>query len=642
MSDKTETWKYTCFANDCFRKSDVINIIGLKEHLDNKEALFRTFEIYGIELKKNFNQQQKATKQIKKVEVSPEKEITRIKEDIKRATENLWYAEDYLRSRGISLTTAVKINCGCIIEWYHPKVMEQFNGKPPFEASPRLITPVDEESYFARDIRADKEIPLKDRQYIKQKAGESHILNLKAILKAKRPIVVVEGEIDLLSLLEIGYEEVIALGSTSMVEHLIPEIQGKNMEVTQPFIISLDNDKAGQAAAEKLVDILQELNYEAYNINISGECKDVNEAIISDRQTFEKTVLETSLNPKEEYLNQMRVGESNKGKMNKYVEIMRNTRKPISTGFERLDVNLDGGLYAPGLYIIAGGTSVGKTALMQQMAYNIAKNKRDIMYYSLEMSEQDLFYRDISRLSYKYGKGQSVHEIITNQGKYITEKLLKEYETAAEHMFTHSALSEITVEYVEETAKNHVKKLQEKPILFVDYLQILEPTNPRGTEKQIVDHSIKSLNILSRTLEIPIVVAASLNRTGYSEEISFQALKESGALEYTGDIVIGLQFQAMAKIALESKNLAERTRKITEERNKPIRKMEAVVLKHRNGKIGSKTYFDYIPKYNLYKEGLPDQESLLYSAQMSLLQGDNIIDTDKPIENSQKKIRTID
>ena len=44
-----------------------------------------------------------------------------------------------------------------------------------------------------------------------------------------------------------------------------------------------------------------------------------------------------------------------------------------------------------------------------------------------------------------------------------------------------------------------------------------------------------------------------------------------------------------------------------------------MILKHRNGKIGSKTFFDYVPKYNIYKEGLPDKSGL-DSLQMKLLQ----------------------
>ena len=99
VSDKTESWKFTCFAGDCFKKSDVINIIGIKEHLDNKEALFRAFEIYGIELKKNgqyqqknFEPQKRSSANKEEIEALAKIEEARIIEDIKAAEENLWQA----------------------------------------------------------------------------------------------------------------------------------------------------------------------------------------------------------------------------------------------------------------------------------------------------------------------------------------------------------------------------------------------------------------------------------------------------------------------------------------------------------------------------------------------------------------------
>lgn len=618
QSDKKEPWKFTCFAHDCFPpKSDIINIVAAQEHLDNKKALFRTFEIYGITLRNTSNYTPSRPK-TKIPEDNSSKEIERIKADISNSIENLWQAEDYLRSRGISLKTAIKMNCGFIEDWYHPKVLEKFNGKPPFSGSPRFIFPTSKESYSARDIRPLEEISVEERQYVKQKAGNSKIFNLDSIATAKSSIFVVEGEFDLLSIEEFGYAA-IGLGSTSMIEHLVPELRERNIKITQPFVISLDNDNAGQIAAKKLLKILLEAGYEAYIANISGKYKDANEALTGDKAFFEKRLSQVATDPKTEALRRERTEESNMGKVEALLSTMKTSRKPVSTGLEKFDASLDGGLYAPGLYIIAGGTSVGKTALMQQIAYNLARNKQDVVYFSLEMSIQDLFYRDLSRLSRLYGKEQSVHEIIQNGGRYITDEVISEYKKAASHIFTHAALSEITVEYIEKVATEHVHKFAEKPVLFVDYLQILEPTNPRGTDKQIVDHSIKSLNILSRSLEIPIVVAASLNRSGYSEEVNFQALKESGSLEYTGDIVIGLQFQAMAKIIDKSKNVAERMKKIAQERNKPIRKMEAIILKHRNGKTGDKTYFDYIPKYNLYKEGVLDK-NLVESVQLTLME----------------------
>ena len=644
VSDKTEMWKFTCFAGDCFKKSDIINIIGLKEHLDNKAALFRAFDIYGIELKKSVKSPQKQIEPQKRGEKMEETEAlakieeARIIEDIKSSEEKLWQAEDYLRSRGISLKTAMRAKCGCIMNWHHPKVREKYGMKPQFEGTPRLIIPTSEKSYTAVDMRAIEEIPEEERKWRKQKAGEAKIFQLKAIEEMESPIFIVEGEFDALSIEEIGYKAV-ALGSTSMVERFISDLKEIEIKPKYPFIVSLDNDEAGKKAAEKLLSMLRESDYEAYIVNISGEYKDANEVLTNDKTFFIKRMSEVAENPKIESLTKERNEESNMGKVESLLSMLRASRKPISTGFEKLDKSLDGGLYAPGLYIIAGGTSVGKTALMQQIAYNLAANKQDIIYFSLEMSIQDLFYRDLSRLSYLNGVGQSVHEIIQTQGAKITEKIISDYKSAASHIFTHAALSEITVEYIEKTAKNHVQRLEEKPVIFVDYLQILEPTNPRGTDKQIVDHSIKSLNILSRSLEIPIVVAASLNRSGYSEEVTFQALKESGALEYTGDIVIGLQFQATAKISENSKNVAERSKKLAEERNKPIRKMEAVILKHRNGKIGSKTFFDYIPKYNIYKEGLPDKNSL-DSLQLSLLQ-DTISKQDESMNSPVITKRTL-
>ena len=392
VSDKIETWKFTCFAGDCFKKSDVITIIGLKENLDNKRALFRAFEIYGIELKKSgqYQQKQLETQQnIEEIEELAKIEQSRIMKDIETAVENLWQAEDYLRSRGISLQTAIKAKCGCIMNWYHPKIREKYGSKPPFEGSTRLIIPTGEKSYTAVDMRAVEEIPQEERRWRKQKAGEAKIFNIEVLEGAETPIFIVEGEFDALSIVEIGYKA-IALGSTSMVERFITRLEEIDNKPQYPFIVSLDNDETGQKAAEKLLNLLQERRYESYNINVSGKYKDANEALVADRLTFEKRVKEVVSDPEAEALSNERNNGSIVGQLDELLEIMRTSQKPLSTGFAKLDENLDGGLYAPGLYIIAGGTSVGKTALMQQMAYNMAANKQDIIYFSLEMSVQDL------------------------------------------------------------------------------------------------------------------------------------------------------------------------------------------------------------------------------------------------------------
>ena len=63
----------------------------------------------------------------------------------------------------------------------------------------------------------------------------------------------------------------------------------------------------------------------------------------------------------------------------------------------------------------------------------------------------------------------------------------------------------------------------------------------RATDKQIVDHNVTELKQLSRDFDIPIFAVSSLNRQNYSERINMAAYKESGAIEYGSDVLIGLQ-----------------------------------------------------------------------------------------------------
>ncbi|WP_225261156.1 toprim domain-containing protein, partial [Streptococcus pneumoniae] len=90
-----------------------------------------------------------------------------------------------------------RFKIGFIAEWRHPNA----NGNAP--TSPRLIIPVTQTSYLARDTRDN--IPDYQNQYSKQKVGGSNIFNSVAFTNnADQPIFIVEGEIDALSIMEVG------------------------------------------------------------------------------------------------------------------------------------------------------------------------------------------------------------------------------------------------------------------------------------------------------------------------------------------------------------------------------------------------------------------------------------------------------
>ena len=115
-----------------------------------------------------------------------------------------------------------------------------------------------------------------------------------------------------------------------------------------------------------------------------------------------------------------------------------------------------------------------------------------------------------------------------------------------------------------------------------------------------------------------------MNRMSYSDIISMAALKESGAIEYTADVCIGLQLSNMDQIKVgTSTGKAEKT--IRQMKGKPERDMEIVIFKNRNGKIGDELPFKY---YAMFHHFDPIDESLNRSKN-TVFDGDkvNVIDS---------------
>lgn len=128
--------------------------------------------------------------------------------------------------------------------------------------------------------------------------------------------------------------------------------------------------------------------------------------------------------------------------------------------------------------------------------------------------------------------------------------------------------------------------------MIVDYLQIVAPYSDRATDKQVVDNCVLELKRMSRDCKIPVIAISSFNRAGYKLEATFEQLKESGAIEYGSDIVIGLQL----------KGAGEKNFDPTAEKKKNPRQVELVILKNRQGRVGDKVLFEYYPMFNYFDE----------------------------------------
>ena len=356
-------------------------------------------------------------------------------------------------------------------------------------------------------------------------------------------------------------------------------------------------------AAKKLSSGLSKLRIRHYFCSLIVEgTKDQNESLVAAPEAFKALVRGIPQQIAEQKLKARRKL-SDSAKVAKWEVSIANARDAIPTGWKSLDKALEGGLYE-GLYVIPGATGTGKTAFALQMAYQIARQRKDVLYISLEMGEEEIYERHISRLSYElYGmtsKAKTVHSLI--QEKKTVPEAREQFEKVGLYLRTICGVGSIDADDIRRVVERYEHELDTLPVVFVDYLQILKAHDPHMTDKQAVDYNVLRLKQLSRDYKIPVIALASMNRTSYSDVISMVSIKESGAIEYTSDVCIGLQMAAMDSIVDGSKKQGQQEKKVRKLKSKQNREMQAVILKQRNGQIGAEILFTYCAMFNHFGE----------------------------------------
>lgn len=300
------------------------------------------------------------------------------------------------------------------------------------------------------------------------------------------------------------------------------------------------------------------------------------------------------------------------------------------TGYKVIDKLLDGGFYA-GLYVIGAISGLGKTTFINNVADNIAKTGRKIVYISLEMATEEIIAKSISRLTYdlaaKYKhrafakdtrhilNGKLWNEYSRDE-KQIIENAIQAYREYAGNIFIYEAplgARGFSVYDVADIVAAHTAPDELPPVVIIDYLQILQPPadRPNLDSKRNMDMAITTLKQISRDYNAPVIAISSFNRSNYNEGVSFAALKESGAIEYTADVVIGLQYDGIEKIANDEhidneKKRVIKIKQLIAQNEMAADKGEAQsihvkLLKNRNGVKGFANLY-YLPKYNYFYE----------------------------------------
>ncbi len=201
--------------------------------------------------------------------------------------------------------------------------------------------------------------------------------------------------------------------------------------------------------------------------------------------------------------------------------------KSYYTGLDKLDEYLVG-LHREELTTIGARPGVGKTILGMQIALNIAKNGKKVMFTSLEMSTTQICERVISANTYINNNRLRTGDIKDNEWNEV-ENVSKKF-----------SLDNFLLDKTSRNIQHIRTKLRKyRPdLLIIDYLQLLQGATKEFSREREVATITRDLKLMTLEFKIPIVILSQLNRNAEGKRPSMADLRESGAIEQDSDNIL--------------------------------------------------------------------------------------------------------
>lgn len=269
-------------------------------------------------------------------------------------------------------------------------------------------------------------------------------------------------------------------------------------------------------------------------------------------------------------------------------EAVNGKKKGLETGFKNMDFHFNG-LKKSDVILLAARPGIGKTAFAMNIVCNIAnnpqyqgKNKKNILIFSLEMSDKQLVTR-----------------MLCNIGKLENDKLTKNTLEMDDYVKIRSAgrvLSDSGI-YIDQSTNSNPMQLFSKckqfkiehgslDLIIIDYLQLMELPSDMAKEsrQQEVSTMSRRIKVLAKELDVPVILLSQLSRGSEQrkEKPQLHDLRDSGSIEQDADIVLMLYKE--------------------KDQDKDNEIIELIVAKYRNGRQTSLAfrwngpYFEFVPE----------------------------------------------
>jgi len=207
-------------------------------------------------------------------------------------------------------------------------------------------------------------------------------------------------------------------------------------------------------------------------------------------------------------------------------------RSPITTGWERIDDIVKGGLGKNELGVVIAPTGAGKSMVLVHLAAEALKKGKTVVYYTLELKDTVVGGRFDSALTkVPLNELLDQQEMIMDMIQDVEGTLIiKEYPTKSASV---------------QTIRGHVDRLIKKgmkpDMILVDYADLLRPTRSSGEKRHELEETYESLRALAQIYEMPVWTASQTNRGGLNAEvITMEAISEAFNKCFVADFIFSL------------------------------------------------------------------------------------------------------
>ena len=234
-----------------------------------------------------------------------------------------------------------------------------------------------------------------------------------------------------------------------------------------------------------------------------------------------------------------------------------------STGFRHLDDIITG--LTPGLFVIAGPPSAGKTTFVKQLADQVAaaEDGPPVLFFTYEQSAFDIRIKTLARLSRCNNE-----DIKARKASRQVDAAIAQYKTFGHRLKIIEGTRQHTVGAIHLAAQQERQRAGKPPVIVIDYLQAMPTSDPALADRRSqMDVIVTDLRRIARDTDATIVAVSSMSRSEYNNA-KMSAFKESGGIEYGADVA------AVMTVEKEDEDKGQE------------RTIGLVVLKNRHGRRG--------------------------------------------------------